>query len=170
MPVKHIKGLKAWKKEMKKRSKLHDTLAVAIGLPLFLLLIPVVIVKFIIEVVFIYSVVWLTWNTKGIHLLFVYSDSPNWQEYIETQVLPRLPDKRIVLNWSKRKQWKRFSLSTIIFRHFAGEAAFNPMAIVIRPFRLARVYRFYEPFKEFKHGKPESLKNIESSLFRVLNA
>jgi hypothetical protein len=61
-------------------------------------------------------------------------------------------------------------LAVFAFRYFGGYRAFNPMAIVFRPFRLARKFRFYEPFRDFKHGKTEAVLNMERELFASLDA
>lgn len=111
---------------------------------------------------------WIIWNTKGIELLYVYSNSPHWQDYIEEHILPRLPEEAIILNWSERKKWE-FSLAKIIFRHFGGYRECNPIAFVFRPFRRVKIFRFYKPFKDFKHGKPEKLKALESDFFAYVN-
>jgi len=41
---------------------------------------------------------------KGRFILFVYSNSPNWKDYIESNVLPRVENYSIALNWSERKK------------------------------------------------------------------
>jgi hypothetical protein len=58
------------------------------------------------------------------------------------------------------------SLSSIVFHYFGGRKAFNPMAILFAPFRKAKVYRFYDAFKEFKHGKPKRLELMERELLQ----
>ena len=47
----------------------------------------------------------LRWYPKGKSLLFVYSDSPNWKEYIKTNILPNIERRAVILNWSKRSDW-----------------------------------------------------------------
>src|SRR5262245_61751603 len=78
-------------------------------------------------------------TTKGRRILFVYSRSPVWQEYVETNWIPRLRDHAMVLNWSDRATWKsRSSFAVWVFRRWAPAENFNPMAIVFPPFRRAR--------------------------------
>jgi hypothetical protein len=48
----------------------------------------------------------------------------------------------------------------LAFWYFGGSREFNPLAVVFRPLRLPRVFRFYEPFREFKHGKTEAVENM----------
>jgi hypothetical protein len=98
-------------------------------------------------------------------VLFVYSDSPNWKEHIEQQILPRLPRNSVVLNWSQRKQWPRFSLAGFLFRTFAGYREFNPIALVFARFGLVERFRFWQPFRDARHGKDESLRMLEAGLF-----
>ena len=44
----------------------------------------------------------------------------------------------------------------------------NPMAVVYRPLTLARVFRFFQPFQDFKHGKLDSLASVQQDFFRYL--
>ena len=55
------------------------------------------------------------------------------------------------MNWSQRKRW-RFSIARLAFHHFGGNREFNPIAVVFRPFRRTRTFRFWLPFKELKVG------------------
>ncbi len=112
-------------------------------------------------------VIWLWWCVRGRDVLFVYSDSPIWHDYIEQYILPYVGGRAIVLNWSKRKEW-RFSLARIAFRHFGGSRQFNPLGVVFRPFRVSRVFRFCEPFRDLKHGHPEELQRMEAEFFELL--
>lgn len=113
--------------------------------------------------------IWLLWCPRQKFILFVYSDSPTWKEYIETNILPSLQNYAIVLNWSEREKWQSaFSLPTMAFRYFGGYREFNPLAVVFRPLRWTRVFRFWQPFKDFKHGKKDSLRKVEDDLSRVV--
>ena len=58
--------------------------------------------------------VWSWWCLRDRDILFVYSDSPVWHDYIEQSILPHLGERAIVLNWSERKRW-RFSLKRMAF-------------------------------------------------------
>jgi hypothetical protein len=111
--------------------------------------------------------VWCWWLPRGHDTLFVYSDSPVWQRHLQKAILPALESRAIVLNWSERDSWP-FGLAATVFRHFGGAREFNPMAIVFRPFRPARVFRFWQAFREMKHGKPEALARLENELFAYL--
>ncbi len=112
--------------------------------------------------------VWLCWCTRGTHLLLVYSDSPVWHDYIEENVIPRLPNSAIILNWSQRRTWRWYSLRVMVVRYFGGTREFNPMVIAFRPFRWAKTFRFWQPFKDYKHGKPQALEDEERKMFTFL--
>src|ERR1044071_4506713 len=115
----------------------------------------------------LYIAIWLTWRKQ--RLLFVYSDSPIWKEYIEREILPYIQDYAVILNWSERRKWK-ISLAVLAFRYFGGYRNFNPMALVFRPFHFVRTYRFFEAFKDFKKGDPKQIEEIKKELFRILGA
>jgi hypothetical protein len=40
--------------------------------------------------------------------------------------------------------------------------------VVFRPLRRARVFRFWQPFRDFKHGDPEPLRRLEKELFELI--
>jgi hypothetical protein len=143
-------------------------------LALFIPLAPVLLVVvllwlmfFLVSTVWLHIVIWAWWCFRGRDILFVYSDSPIWHGYIEQQVLPRLGERAVVLNLSHLTRW-RFSLARVAFYHFGGWRAFNPLAVVFRPFRRTRKFRFLQPFRDFKHGHPEALYQMESEFFGLI--
>jgi hypothetical protein len=98
----------------------------------------------------------------------VYSNSPVWKSYIETEVLPRLPSTAAVLNWSERSHWSFWSLSVWLFRFYAGTREYNPLAIVVRPWRGPKLFRFWRAFRDSKHGRDESLRSLETAFFNAI--
>jgi len=142
------------------------------ALPLLIVLLPVVVVAvlfWLISALLLLAVVWLTWCPRRRYALVVYSNSPIWQEYFETQVISRLGERAVVLNWSERKRWT-LSLPVILFRVFGDTREFNPIAIVFQPLRWPRRFRFYKAFRSFKHGRPEEVEELRREFFRLLDA
>lgn len=112
-----------------------------------------------------------TWGIRGRVGVFVYSESPNWQSYVEANILPRIADRAVILNWSERAAWRsRRPLEVRVFDHWAGDKEFNPIAIVFRPSGKVLVFRFWEPFKALKHGKPDKLHALEKEMLAELGA
>ena len=109
------------------------------------------------------------WGRQGKDLLIVYSNSPNWQAYVEEHWLPRWGHRAVVLNWSQRKQWERRQPEVGLFHAVAGTAEFNPLGVVV-PLtgQRARVVRFWRAFRDFKHGKDDRLRKAEAELDRHL--
>jgi hypothetical protein len=102
----------------------------------------------------------------GRFVLFIYSDSPNWKDYVETNILPRLEPHVVTLNWSQRREWQRRKpFEARLFRHWACETEFNPMALVFAPTGVVRDVRFWQAFRDLKHGKDAPLKQAENLLF-----
>jgi hypothetical protein len=102
---------------------------------------------------------------RGKRILLVYSDSPNWKEYIESRWLPRHGDALVTLNWSRRAVWARENrFEQAVFRHWAGEREFNPIVIAFPRQGPVRVIRFWQPFRDYKHGRETSLRQAESEL------
>src|SRR5690349_129065 len=123
---------------------------VVVFTPLIILITVIALVLYFITSVCLHIVIWTLWCVRGRDILFVYSDSPIWRDYIEQRLLPPIRHRAIVLNWSQRKRW-RFSLAKVAFRHFGGYREFNPLAVVFRPFRRAQKFRFWKPFRDWKH-------------------
>jgi hypothetical protein len=143
---------------------------VAIMLPLIPVVLVVAIfalVLFVVASISLRIVIWSWWCLRGRDILFVYSDSPIWHDYIEQQILPHLGDRAVILNWSERKRW-RFSLARMAFHHFGGYRQFNPLGVVFRPFGRTHKFRFWQPFRDFKHGHPEALQKMETEFFQLI--
>jgi hypothetical protein len=113
----------------------------------------------------LYIAIWLT--RRKLFVVFVYSDSPTWKEYIETEILPYIRVRAVILNWSERRNWKN-SLVVSAFRYFGGFRNFNPIGIVFRPFQFVKTYRFFEAFKEYKRGNAEKVEEIKRELFDTI--
>ena len=143
----------------------HPLSLVGVAL-LVVLLLPVivcVIVLYLLVGFLLHVAVWVSWCVRGKYILFVYSNSPIWHDYLREGILPRLGRRAVILNWSERSRW-RCGLAEMVFRYFGGSRKFNPLAVAFRPFRIARRFRFYEPFRDFKHGKREAVQKMEDDL------
>lgn len=157
----------------KNRTNWTDRIITLFLFPILFLVVLVWLALFIVSYPFvsIYEY-WLTyrfWQRHGKHgrfVLFVYSDSPNWKDYIESNILPRLESQAITLNWSRRSEWPRINpFEAKIFYHWAGEKEFNPMAIIFRPGGRVKEVRFWQGFRDYKHGREKALQKAEQSLF-----
>jgi hypothetical protein len=136
--------------------------------PAILLLVAALLALFVVTSICLHILIWTLWCLRGRDILFVYSDSPIWHDYIEQRLLPPIRHRAVVLNWSQRRRW-RISLARAAFHHFGGYREFNPLAVVFRPFRPTRKFRFWQPFRAFKHGRPEALRKMEQDLFQLLH-
>jgi len=165
-----------------------------IGLPVLILLAPLIgLIALLrdLRIAFRRREIRRRWGSQKRGLL-VYSDSPNWQAYIEANWLPRFSEQLVVLNWSERSRWQEQgrSFDAALFRRYAGQSEFNPVAIIFLPRRrfelLANwftairrrdafhmllpdpgdvlVIRFYRAFRDFKHGKDRALRAHEQTL------
>ena len=161
--------------QAKQESKHHLLSRIVIApLIVIILLVFLPLIALLIATHFFYGIVlqlviWVCWCSRGINVLLVYSESPNWHDYIETHIIPRLPSSTVQLNWSQRRRWKSLSLRVMAFRFFSTSREFNPMVVVSRPFRRAKTYRFWKPFKDYKYGKTATLQAMESELFQHLS-
>lgn len=153
-----------------RKSRWRDWLGAALVIvliPVLLLLLPVVLL-WLLGILFakivLLTAAWILWLPRGKDTLIVYSRSPHWMEYFENELIPQLERRAVVLNWSDRAQWSPFALRTLLFRAFKGERAFNPTILIFRPLRWPKFFRFYDCFKQRKHGNDQPLYDLEMKL------
>jgi len=137
---------------------------VVVLLPFVLPLALLAVVNHVLYRALLYILVWILWLPRGKDVLFVYSDSPIWHEYMATEVLPLVQQRAVILNWSERKKWSTWSLGVAVFHHFGGAGDFNPLVVLFRPLRGARVFRFWLAFKEWKRGSKEPVQRLTQEL------
>jgi hypothetical protein len=142
---------------------------------LIILLLPIILPLTIVGLVLhwlnkvvVYLLVWVCWLPKGKDVLYVSSDSPIWKEYMETEVFPLVTERAIVLSWSARSKWPRWSFPVRVFRTFGRGRNFNPMVVLFRPFRSARIFRFLPAFQERKHGNSATVEQLRRDLMQAL--
>jgi hypothetical protein len=155
----------------RKQSFLQRTSSVALLVLILPFVLPLALVAIALHLLYrnaLYLLVWTLWLPKGKDVLLVYSDSPTWQEYMATQVLPAVYNRAVVLNWSERKKWRGWSLAVAIFHHFGGGREFNPLVILFRPARLARVFRFWPAFQHWKRGCRGPVERLRQDLLSAL--
>jgi hypothetical protein len=112
---------------------------------------------------------WLRHGRKGKKILFVYSDSLNWKDYIETNILPRIAPHSIILNWSKRREWgPRMELETNLFNQWAGSGKFVPVAILFSHIGKVRTFRLFQLSENAKHRKVRVFKEAEQALLETV--
>lgn len=112
----------------------------------------------------------MRFRPEGKKAVLVYSDSPHWKERFESELLPKIRNQVVVLNWSERSSdfWSARPLEVRIFKHWGGTREFNPLAIVFPEGGSVEVIRFWQAYKDYKHGKPRLLKVQEQRLFDAL--
>lgn len=134
-------------------------------LPCTLLLLPFVLSIVIVRAgwsLVLHVLVWIFWLPRGRDVLFVHSDSDHWKDFIDSEILPHIRHRAVVLNWSERRKWLgSMSLGPMLFRRFGGGRDFNPMGIRFRPFRPRRIYRFRKPILTWtEHGVRTELDGL----------
>lgn len=140
------------------------------------ILVPLLILFFLtlaiavpISYLLLYIAIWSSWLTRGKDILFIYSDSPIWRDYMLSEMLPLFESRAVVLNWSERSRWKRWSLRVLAFKFFAGSKAFNPLIVVFRPFCKAKKFRFWPAFREWKQGNRQSVDELKQEVTRTVS-
>ena len=146
-----------------------EVAGIALLLPLILPLLLIALMLYWLHRLLLYVLIWCIWLPRGKDALVVYSDSPIWRDYMMQQVVPLLEERAVVLNWSERSQWPRWSFATHVFRSFGGNRDFNPMVVLFRPLRRAKFFRFWSAFKEWKHGKTFEVDWLQRELNLYIN-
>ena len=144
--------------------RIGQVILIVVLLPFIVPLATFAIVSHLLYRALLYLLVWVLWLPQGKDVLLVYSDSPIWREYVITQLLPLVHERAVVLNWSERKKWSRWSLGVVVFHHFGGAGDFNPLVVLFRPLRFARIYRFWSAFKDWKRGHKEPIERLMQEL------
>ncbi len=122
------------------------------------------------------------WLPKNKFILFVYSDNELWKEYAEKNIIPKISQNAVILNWSIRNDWiNSNTLEALLFKNFQwgreriwrqnirmGGQDYNHMAIVFNPWDKPKIISFWEAFKDYEFGKKESMKVMEGELYSYL--
>ncbi len=148
--------------------KIFGALVLVLSAPLWLPLVILGIVLSAAHRAVVFSLLWLRVVLTGKDILFVSSDSRIWRDYMSDEILPLVRERAIILNWSERRTWTFFSLAAHAFHVYGGVRDFNPMVVIIRPFRRAAIFRFLPAFKDYKHGHSESVSALREKLLLSL--
>lgn len=111
---------------------------------------------------------WSWWNPRGRDILFVYSDRPLWKNHVEADILPFIQKRAVIVNLSERRR-SRLAFLYKVFRRLGVHDESLPHALVFRPFRRTRVFRFWKPFRHLKAGRVETLQHIEAEFFDLVD-
>jgi hypothetical protein len=141
---------------------------VVLLLPIILPLAILGLVLHVLNKAVVYLLVWMWWTPRGKDALYISSDSPIWKEYMEAEIFPLVAERAVVLNWSARSKWSKWSFAVRVFRTFGRGRDFNPMVILFRPFHRARIFRFLPAFQEQKHGNNASVEELRRDLMQAL--
>ena len=137
-------------------------------LPIVLPLAILGLVLHVLNKVVVYLLVWVWWLPRGKDVLYISSDSPIWKEYMEAEIFPLIAGRAVVLSWSARSKWPKWSFAVRVFRTFGRGRDFNPMVVLFLPFRRARIFRFLPAFQERKHGNNASIEQLRRDLMQAL--
>lgn len=119
------------------------------------------------------------WLPQNKFILFIYSDNQDWKNYAEQNIIPKIKEHSIILNWSERNNWiNSNTLEAKIFKNFhwgrewiwrqnirAGGQNYNHQAIIFKPWNKPKIINFWKPFKDHQFGNETNLKNTETELY-----
>ena len=98
-------------------------------------------------------------------ILFTYSESENWAQYIEENILPKISEHAVIINRTKQQDWKKeYGLERRALDSIAGHGI-NPVALIFRNGYRTKTIAFYEAFRDMKHGKESAINQKCQELF-----
>jgi hypothetical protein len=157
-----------FREKQSRLSRIAGAIAITLLLPLIIPMGLVVLTLLGMHKLLLYLLIWCLWLPKGKDTLLIYSESPIWRDYMTQEILPLLKHRAVVLNWSERGKWPKWSFAVHVFHSFSGRREFNPMVVLFRPFHTAMFYRFWSPFKEWKRGQTAAVDSLRRELRLVL--
>ena len=156
------------RKKQTLRGRLSKAAFLVVLLPLILPLVLLTLTLALVHRGTLWLLIRLVWLPRGKDILLVYSDSPIWHDYMVNEIAPLVAERAVVLNWSERRKWRWWSLAVLAFRSYGGGREFNPLVLLFRPIGRTKVFRFWSPFQDWKHGDPEPLQRMRQELFLAL--
>jgi hypothetical protein len=112
------------------KTKYGTVARTALGIAFVLLVLPLAsigLAAFIIHRITLYILIWLLWLSRGKDVLFVYSDSPIWRDYMTQNVLPLVDKRAVVLNWSERRRVVAVVVHRSCIPNIRGDKRFQPV-------------------------------------------
>jgi hypothetical protein len=136
--------------------------------PLWVSLVVLVAVAYFLRACALYLIVWIWWIGEArSRVLFVYSESPNWKQHIEEQVLPRLPG----IPWSSTGRAAKSGHVSACPSSCSGRLRASASS-TDRPrlpqVRVRGAVSFLAAISRCKAWQRQSLKTVESALFERL--
>jgi hypothetical protein len=110
------------------------------------------------------------YGRDGKDLLLVYSRSPHWQAYVESEWLPRWGSRAVVVDWSDRERFSGREPEVVLFRSVSGSREYNPIAVVVPSSGPVHVFRFWRAFRDRNLGREHALRAMEAELEAALAA
>ena len=156
-------------KRKRRIAEVFGPLLVIVLSPVLLVILIAALIAFLFTWAVLRLLIIALWAPLRRRALIVYSDSPHWQDYFERELLPGARVKVAVLNWSRRKTWKS-GLTVWLFKFYGGSEEFNPLVIVVRPFGRICVIRFWQAYRDARHGRPEELNRVKAEAVEALEA
>ena len=156
----------------KSKEKLVSILLVPILIILVVLLSPIIVVwylRYLAKGLILKHSFRKKLKKENKNILFAYSDSHHWQQYIEENILPVIESSAIVINRSRDSEWKNNNpIEYQVIDRWGGGKEYNPIAIIFPQKGKIKNIRFYQAFKDLKHGNSAPLKEKENELFDYL--
>jgi hypothetical protein len=161
---------------MEKPSKKEDETSVKkriirilIFVAIIIFLIPIGLYLLIVEIIYRIKFQSIVISKKK-RIIFVTSESPIWHDYLNNKWIPLIKEHAYILNWSQRKEWDESQWEVKAFHHWGRDREMNPIFIIYGNLLNIQVFRMYEPFIDYKHGKEKKLLDMEKEIEKSINS
>ena len=146
---------------------MNNNLGRALGFTIAVLLLPLALPVVVVDRI-AHVVTFIAWQIRfgrgGERALAVYSDGPKWKAHFESEVLPLIQGRAVVVNTTATPSWSASaSLARRVHRRWGGHKHHSPIVVFFpKLFGKVRVIRFHEGYLRRAHNGDASV--IETSL------
>lgn len=134
---------------------------------LLLVLIPVGVCRLLLVRLRLRWLIATEWRPKGIRYLVAYSDSEQWKDYFERDVLPALGASVFTINLSREGGGaRRADLGWRLYRHVGVRRDRYPVVCRVTRRGGWEVIRFYQAFLAAQKGRNEALDRAKAEISR----
>jgi len=149
--------------------KLKTTLFLVFVIPYVLVALPIMLIWLSVESLLLRIWFWFNHKRHGRDVILITSESPIWSDYIRENILPRVENRALVMNWTERRFWRQdMPIAARAYQRWSGEKGMVPSVILVRGFWKIENFSLYQAFRDYKHGKQTTLREIEDKLLSTL--
>jgi hypothetical protein len=136
------------------------------ALPLIPVLLVLLAIYMLIATIWFRAAIACSYFPRGVRFLVVYSDSAQWKNYFESEVMPALGSGVRSINLSTEGGRKgRWELDWQLYRHTCGYRDRFPVVYKFTRLGGWKTVRFYDAFMQAKRGETAALEQSKALIY-----